>query len=82
MDLNPCYALVLYENNGLESLYSWSRGKNAAIWLEKDIELCSFYKNLLQPDLGLCNFVVAAFSLYLYVNVDYGGHRTLHGIAK
>jgi len=20
MDLNPCYALVLYENNGLESL--------------------------------------------------------------
>jgi len=65
MDLELCYYLRS-RGDGLESLlrtivdhvvkmrlYDWRR----------DIELCSFYKNLLQPDLGLCNFAVAAFSL-------------------
>jgi len=42
--------------------YSWSRGKMGLYDWRRDIELCSFYKNLLQPDLGLCNFAVAAFS--------------------
>ena len=67
MDLELCYYLRS-TGDGLESLlrtivdhvvkvrlYDWRR----------DIELCSFCKNLLQPDLGLCNFAVAAFS-YTY----------------
>ena len=66
MDLELCYYLRS-RGDGLESLlrtivvdhvlkmrlYDWRR----------DIELCRFYKNLLQPDLGLCNFAVAALSL-------------------